>query len=362
MGKLSKAQRRNARITRDVLAALKRRPPGPRRPMTRDWVIRLRDLALVAHGGTRQQTLNLVDRVVKNHLSPTPRPRIRKCTVTGGRNLELAIASLVERDQPPAELLRSLRRVGVTKLSPRSAITLHAKALPRAIELRAQREARAARALRRKQDLCRRWVRWYKRLRKLRAVRAAKRHTKIVASRWERFAQALLTREEEERREAELAVYGPLWRTLVKGIIESPGFQEMWNSKQDLEWQSPEIQAQLAEAKEDRVSYDWLHRKQYAAERREAERAKRKRLKLAKSKQTAEDRKVAKFLKETAKLTRPESTVEDWAEARSKSKATKRPRPRTRTDSPKVRPIRTPRSRPRTSRWSTPSILHPVPY
>lgn len=141
MGKLSKAQRRNARIERDVLSALKRRPPGPKRPMTRDWVIRLRDNAMAAHGGTKQQTLNLVDRVVKNCLHPRPQPRIHKCTVTGGRNLELAIATLVERDQPPAELLRSLRRVGVTKLSPRSAITLHAKALPRAIELRAQRES-----------------------------------------------------------------------------------------------------------------------------------------------------------------------------------------------------------------------------
>ena len=384
MGKSQKERRRlsrNNKIKSQVRRALRKRPPGPKRPMTSDWILRLRDNALRDHGGDPSQTLKLVKRVCHNW-GKVPGPRTRKCTVTGGANLQLAVESLALREQSPAELRRTLRRQGVTKLSSRSAITLHSKATPLAIALRARREEQAEFALRRRQRFHYKWVSWTRRLRRQRAIRAAKREQHCAVYRWGNFTRKLLAKAEKDREDAlfqdsawraqELTVLVPLWRTLVKGIIESPGFQQMWNAKQETEWPS-----ELARQ-------EWLNFLEYQKEKEERRKVlQRVAHQLAwtyprslsrawrRAKLKVTDRETDRYLRQTLKLTAPEATLEQWSEAAKESAATKkvaaakkRPKPRTRkvavakavTTSGSRRSGR-PKARARTA-----SILHPLPY
>ena len=302
--------------------------------------------------------------------------------MTGGANLQLAVESLALREQSPAELRRTLRRQGVTKLSSRSAITLHSKATPLAIALRARREEQAEFALRRRQRFHYKWVSWTRRLRRQRAIRAAKREQHCAVYRWGNFTRKLLAKAEKDREDAlfqdsawraqELTVLVPLWRTLVKGIIESPGFQEMWNAKQETEWPS-----ELARQ-------EWLNFLEYQKEKEERRKVlQRVAHQLAwtyprslsrawrRAKLKVTDRETDRYLRQTLKLTAPEATLEQWSEAAKESAATKkvaaakkRPKPRTRkvavakavTTSGSRRSGR-PKARARTA-----SILHPLPY
>ena len=71
----------------------------------------------------------MIKRVVRGW-SKVKTKRNRKCTVARCDNLKLEVKSLLEEDQEPAALQRSLFRLGVTKLSESSARILHSKALP----------------------------------------------------------------------------------------------------------------------------------------------------------------------------------------------------------------------------------------
>ena len=105
--------------------------------MTSDWILRLRDNAHHEFGGDRSQLLKLVKRVVRGW-GKVKTKRNRKCTVTEGDNLKMAVSALLEGDQGPAALRRSLFRLGVTKLSESSARILHSKALPLVAAKKAQ--------------------------------------------------------------------------------------------------------------------------------------------------------------------------------------------------------------------------------
>ena len=72
--------------------------------------------------------LKLVKRAVRDS-GKVKNERNRKCTVTEGEDLKTAVNALLEGDQGPAALRRSLFRLGVTKLSESSARILHSKAL-----------------------------------------------------------------------------------------------------------------------------------------------------------------------------------------------------------------------------------------
>ena len=116
-------------VKRFVKKELRQKPSGPNRPLTSDWILRLRDNALHEFGGYRSQLLKLVKQVVRGW-GKVKTKRNRKCIVSEGDNLKMAVNALLERDQGPAALRRSLFRLGVTKLSDSSARILHSKALP----------------------------------------------------------------------------------------------------------------------------------------------------------------------------------------------------------------------------------------
>ena len=125
---VSKKQRRHSRrVKHFVKKELQQRPPGPNRPITSDWTLRLRDKAHHEFGWYRSQLFKLVKRIVRDW-SNVKTKRNRKCTVTEGDILKMAVNALLEGDHGPAALRRSLFRLGVTKLS--SARILHSKALP----------------------------------------------------------------------------------------------------------------------------------------------------------------------------------------------------------------------------------------
>ena len=135
---ISKRQRRrNRKVKHFIKKELRQRPPGPNRPMTSDWILRLRDNAHHEFGGDLSQLLKLVKRVVRGW-GKVKTKRNRKCTVTEGDNLKMAVSALLEGDQGPAALRRSLFRLGVTKLSESSARILHSKALPLVAAKKAQ--------------------------------------------------------------------------------------------------------------------------------------------------------------------------------------------------------------------------------
>ena len=324
----SKSLTRTELIKRDLTLWLKARPPGPNRPMTSDWILRFRDRALTDHPsdhpGCRSQTLKLVKRCCRNYakFGQIWAPRVRKSPVTGVRNLRLAIQSLSQQDQTPAELRRSLFRLGVTKLSERSAITLHAVASPPAARNREARARAAAKALRRRKRWHHKWCKWVSRIRKVRAMRAYKRHQSAMASRWEKFTRFELARAEQERqdllwsipkyRERELEIVVPLWRSLVKGIIESDGFQAMWNETLDDKWRDARLAWERADS-DRRWAYYEKRRKLIQRAARKIARWKPK--PPTKWQQKAADRDVTEFLEETFHLTRPEATPEEWIAA-----------------------------------------------
>ena len=104
----------------------------------------------------------------------------------------------------------------------------------------------------------------------------------------------------------------PLWRSLVKGIIESDGFQAMWNETLDDKWRDARVAWENAECARWRA---------YCAKRTKLiQRAARKIARWkpkppTKSRQKAADRDVDEFLEETFHLTRPEATPEEWIAA-----------------------------------------------
>ena len=126
-------------------------PPVPNRPMTSVWILRFRDRAVTVHGGCPSQTLKSIKRCRRNYekFSQILAPRICKSPVTGGNILRLATLVLSRQDQTPAELRRTLFRLGVTKLSEWSATTLHAVASPHATLKRDAKTRAAALAQRR---------------------------------------------------------------------------------------------------------------------------------------------------------------------------------------------------------------------
>ena len=70
----------------------------------------------------------VVKRTVRDS-SKVKNERNRKCTVTEGEDLKMAVNALLEGDQGPAAFRRSLFRLGVTKLSENLARILHSKAI-----------------------------------------------------------------------------------------------------------------------------------------------------------------------------------------------------------------------------------------
>ena len=169
-------KKRNRRIKRVVKEALRQRPPGPKRPLTSEWVLRLRDNALHQYPGDPSQTLKLVKRVCLRWGKPKTK-RVRKCTVTGGTNLQLAVDALLAEDQGPAALRRSLFRAGVSKLSASAARTLHSKAIKLAAVKREQLAAEAEMArLERRDRLLSDWHKLVRAARLAKARAALKKH------------------------------------------------------------------------------------------------------------------------------------------------------------------------------------------
>ena len=121
--------RRQRRVKRFVKKKLRQGPPGPNRPRTSDWILRLRDNAHHEFGGYWSQLLKLVKRVVRGW-GKVKIKRNQKCIVTEWDDLKMAVNTLLEGDQGPAALRRSLFRSGVTKLNESSARILRSKALP----------------------------------------------------------------------------------------------------------------------------------------------------------------------------------------------------------------------------------------
>ena len=112
---------------------------------------------------------------------------MRKCTVTGGTNLQLAVDALLAEDQGPAALRRSLFRAEVSKLSASAARTLHSKAIKLAAVKREQLAAEAEMARLERRD--RLLSDWHKLVRaaRLAKVRAALKKHRDAKARAERL-------------------------------------------------------------------------------------------------------------------------------------------------------------------------------
>ena len=107
---------------------------------------------------------------------------MRKCTVTGGTNLQLAVDALLAEDQGPAALRRSLFRAGVSKLSASAARTLHSKAIKLAAVKREQLAAEAEMArLERRDRLLSDWHKLVRAARLAKTRAALKKHRDVKA-------------------------------------------------------------------------------------------------------------------------------------------------------------------------------------